>query len=501
MTAFWIVAALMTFALTLAVVAPLLRRHRPVRERDAFDLAVYRDQLAELEREQGRGLLEPDQAQAAQAEIGRRMLALKAGKPVASAEPAASRSVEGRLGKPLALVLLVAIPVAALSLYLAVGRPTLPSQPHRQTEEAAATRAGGKPPQEVLDALTKMLDHLERNPEDKMAWTLLGRVYSRMERYEDSAAAYRKALVLAPTDAVVQGGLAEALIDANRGLIPEEARTLLEAVRATEAGNPRARFYLALARVQAGDFRAGLEQLTALMADSPADAPWLPAVQAEIVQVAQRLGEDPATVMPKPLPPAAAAAGETGGSRPAAGPPLSAEQLAAARNLSPEERRQNAVAMVERLAGRVKDQPDDPDDWLRLIAGYQTLGETAKADATAAEAASRFPDKVEILLALGDRILARIPEDSPPGPLPPDFLALLRKVESLKPDHPDVLWFKGLEAVSAGDVRMAAALWNQLLARLDPVSPEYAGLKARIAEIAGPGSATPGREPQTEGGK
>lgn len=74
---FWIVAAALTAAVVLLIVPPLLRKPEgAAEERAAYDLEVYRDQLGELERDQGRGLISEAQAAAARAEIGRRMLAI-----------------------------------------------------------------------------------------------------------------------------------------------------------------------------------------------------------------------------------------------------------------------------------------------------------------------------------------------------------------------------------------------------------------------------------------
>ena len=67
-------------SLALAILlVPLLLRRRADGSREAYNLRVYRDQLAEVERDLGRGLLSPEQAEAARAEIGRRILGLQYG--------------------------------------------------------------------------------------------------------------------------------------------------------------------------------------------------------------------------------------------------------------------------------------------------------------------------------------------------------------------------------------------------------------------------------------
>jgi len=103
--------------LAMALLAgPLIWRRRAAASRDAYNLAVYRDQLAEIERDVARGVLEPGDAEAAKTEIGRRILVLS--------------SAEGRAAathSPLAFAIaaIVLVPFAALALYWDLGSPGL----------------------------------------------------------------------------------------------------------------------------------------------------------------------------------------------------------------------------------------------------------------------------------------------------------------------------------------------------------------------------------------
>src|SRR5260370_32467175 len=108
-----------SLALALLLV-PLLRREHRGASRDAYNLAVYRDQLAEVERDLARGLLNAEQAEAARAEIGRRILALTPGDGATGAGSGAM------ITATLAILLL---PVAAGMLYWRLGSPALPDQP------------------------------------------------------------------------------------------------------------------------------------------------------------------------------------------------------------------------------------------------------------------------------------------------------------------------------------------------------------------------------------
>src|SRR3954466_5766218 len=111
--------ALTSLAVGLLLLPLLARRHRP-QSREAYNLAVYRDQLAEIERDLDRGLLTSEQTEAARAEIGRRILALDSEELLPAVSP-----------KPLAaaVVAILAMPIAALLIYAAIGSPGLPGQP------------------------------------------------------------------------------------------------------------------------------------------------------------------------------------------------------------------------------------------------------------------------------------------------------------------------------------------------------------------------------------
>src|SRR5438477_4519431 len=87
----------MTMLALAVLLLPLLLRRRSGEAREAYNLAVYRDQLAEIERDLARGLLNAEQAEAARAEIGRRILALQTGaaSPHPNPPPLAGEGVRG----------------------------------------------------------------------------------------------------------------------------------------------------------------------------------------------------------------------------------------------------------------------------------------------------------------------------------------------------------------------------------------------------------------------
>ncbi|KAA0683030.1 c-type cytochrome biogenesis protein CcmI [Roseomonas genomospecies 6] len=464
---FWIVAAAMTAGVVLLIVPPLLKKPRGAGEdRADYDLEVYRDQLSELERDQGRGLISEAQAAAARAEIGRRMLAIaehgKAGAKAKTATSARAPRSAPRSAMALAALLAVLLPLGALAVYGKLGRPELPAQPLASRN---LDHERGGPPKNVLAAMDKLKAQLAETPDDPQGWAILGQAYAKMGRLPDAAEALGKAVALAGDDLELLGAYGEVLISANGGTVPEEAVKTFDRVLAKDPKEPRARFYAALARFQAGDSKDALERWRSLLAESPADAPWVPVVREQIVQAAKALNLDPAKVMPEPLP---------------------AEQPPVAQNQGQgdgEDQQQMIRGMVDGLAARLEANPNDVDGWLRLSRSYGVLGETAKAIDAARKAREQAPKRPDVLVAYASALLSAEPRSAKPAPMPEEAVASLRQALEAEPDNRDALWLLGLNAAGIGKTAEANDLWTRLLAQFKPDEPEYTLIRSRIDSL------------------
>jgi cytochrome c-type biogenesis protein CcmH len=368
---FWIVAALLTATVVLLLGRPLMRK-ADLTDPAGSDLVVYRDQLAELERDRARGLLEPAEAAALETEIGRRMLAAARS---AEAAPARTGSPKTGSGRWLTTVLAVAFPLGAIVIYLAVGQPELPGQPlaERQLDP-------GSDPAKVLAAVEDVKSKLKPVKEDLSRWVMVGEAYAKLGKPREAVDALRTAAGIAPDDPALSTALAEALIEADGGAVGEEAKQRFQAVPDDSPAKPEARYYLALADAQAGDEKAALKGWQSLLADSPSDAPWLDQTRARIAEAARSLGLDPAKETPAPKP-AEAAAGNA--------------QADAIARMTPEQQQQMIQGMVAKLAARLQANPDDPGGWRQLARAYQVLGQPDKAQDALnhADAAEKAPPK------------------------------------------------------------------------------------------------------------
>lgn len=451
---FWIAAAGLTAASAFVLARPLLKRSAPLAARADYDLEVYRHQLAELEREQERGLISPQQAASAKAEIGRRMLAVSAAQEKTQKDKAQTGKGAGN-NKLAAIAVIAMLPLGALAVYLPLGQPDLPARPYALRDLDKERNA---PPESVLTAVAKLKEELAANPDNLQGWTILARAMARMGEWQEAAAAFKQVVRLAPDDIDVKAAYAETLVNVAGGKIGPDALKILREVQAAAPKDPRALYYLALARSQDGDLKGALEDWRTLVAATPADAPWLPVVKSRIEETASKLGLDIASVMPQPLPAA----------EPASASP---EQEAA-------ERQKLIDGMVRQLETKLAANPDDVDGWVRLARSYRVLGQNDKAVNAAQEAVKRGPNQATAHLALADALLGGM--EDPPSPLPAAADAALKQALALDPANRDALWLLGADAAKQGRKDEAAALWSRLLAQLDGGSPDHAFVKERI---------------------
>ncbi len=366
----WFVLALMTAAASFAVLWPLGRR-TPLRA--GSDVAVYRDQLDEIERDRAAGLIAGREAEAARIEVSRRLIA------AADAETAAPAARGGRGRRAVAVAALAALPLGAAGLYLVTGSPHLAERPQAARMETPAAQSS------VPELVARVEAHLANHPEDGRGWEVLAPVYMRMNRYEDAARARRNVVRLLGSTAPREADLGEALTGEAGGVVTAEAKAAFERALALDPAESKARFFLGLAAEQDGRPGDAARAWRELLAGAPADAPWTAFVRESLQRVEPGA---PSPDAPRPGAPAAR------------GP--SAEDMAAAAALSPEQRAQMVRGMVERLAERLKGERGDVDGWLRLLRAYMVLGERDKALATAAEARAALADDAGKLRQVND---------------------------------------------------------------------------------------------------
>lgn len=378
----WLFLAALTALVLALLLAPLLRRRTDPADRAAYDIEVYLDQLRELDRDIERGAIAGAEAEAARLEIERRLLAAERQR-IAATDDRSAAPLRTRRHPLLAIILLVALPAAAGLLYLQLGSPDLPGQPFAERPAAPDGDLMARAAARIAEAEAAARD----NPDNPRAWFELGRIRALAQRWPAAAEAFGEAARLDPAQPVFLAAWAEALIFAADGTVSPRARELLAAALAGDPADPRSRYYMALAEQQASESAAALDRFAALLADSPADAPWRARVETRIRDLAGALGRDAGAILAANAPRAA----------PPPPPGPSADDMAAAQEMAPAERQAMIRSMVDGLAARLESEPDDIEGWRRLARSWGVLGEPAKASAAWGRALALAPDNAETL--------------------------------------------------------------------------------------------------------
>lgn len=319
---------------------PLWRKGAQGRDRR---LDVYRQQLAEIDQELESGLLTPEAAAAARLEVERRLL--RAADALENAAPAAA---DGTRALPF-IILSVAAVAGAVALYLALGRPDLGGSPHR--DPGLERIAAGEGEVSLHELVDKLIAHLDQNPEAMEGWQHLRRAAPALNREGDWAAALARAVATRPDNFELRVYYLESLIALGRGQITPAAELALRQAMEMDGRAPVLRYYQGLALMQKGKAAEAEEVWQALLADAPPEAEWRDQIIRRISEARQAQGK----------PPVANAAAE------------------AIMNLPPEEQAAQIRAMVENLAARLEDEPDNGPGWLRLARAYRVMGEGDKA--------------------------------------------------------------------------------------------------------------------------
>ena len=371
----WSVFVLMTAVAILSVLWPL---SRTANGQAGSDIAVYRDQLDEVDRDRKAGLIGEAEAQAARVEVSRRLIAA-ADRTEFDHSPSVGSSLWRRRAAAVAAV--VVLPLVAAALYLANGSPQLPGQPLEARLRAVHQDTS------IAVLISQAEAHLERNPNDARGYEVLAPVYLRVGRFSDAVNARRKLITLSGENAERQSDLGEALVAAANGIVTADAKSAFERALVLEPGELKAKFYIGIAAEQDGDRGKALAIWSQMIDKAPAGAPWLPMVRDALT----RVGAAP----PKAAAPAAAT-----------GP--SVEDVAAAGTMSEKDRDEMVRGMVARLANRLRENGSDVEGWQRLLRAYVVLGERDKAHEAAADAKRALasdPDKLrkieEMLKSLG----------------------------------------------------------------------------------------------------
>jgi cytochrome c-type biogenesis protein CcmH len=274
---------------------------------------------------------------------------------------------------------------------------------------AAATLAPGadhlpqKSPQASLgnvdEMIARLVERLNRNPNDPEGWRMLGWSYFNTDRFAQSATAYGKAIELDPENADFRSSRGEALVRAADGLVTDEARVVFEQVLRLDGKDPRARFFIGLAKEQTGNKLAALDDWVAILNETDSSDAWVDDLVQRVTELGQETGIDVSARLRRRE---RAGHGDLLGmlqqqeQRPPIAVPNkgepSAEEVREAGAMKPADRMAMIQAMLDRLASRLDQSPRDIEGWIKLMRSRQLLGQAEAAGQALRLALEAFKD-------------------------------------------------------------------------------------------------------------
>lgn len=271
MILFWVICAAFLLLALAFILPPALERASESKNKDEdqrrkANIAVYRDQLSELEADLKNGIIAEEQYTQDREEIERRLLedtvgSKDNGKVIAAGTARGSVYAIG-----------VGIPVIATILYLYVGTPksiTGDAAPTRPAQQEAAPAARS---QEQIEAnVAALAQRLKENPSDAAGWTMLARSYTSMEKFGESAGAYAKATELNPRDADLWAEYAFASAMANNRSLQGKPQELIEQALKVEPENAKALQLAGSAAFQAKDYKKAIGYWERVLKQVPPD--------------------------------------------------------------------------------------------------------------------------------------------------------------------------------------------------------------------------------------
>ncbi len=341
----WIVLTVM-ISVASAILAVALTRRHDARDDRPGEAAALRAELADLDAQVAAGVLPRGTAEGLRAETIRRFIG-----PGAAGASRRAAPLSRRAQMALAVVLSAGVALGAALIYARLGQPRLAAGPAPAEAPAAAP---SDQTAQVADLIPQLEAKVRAHP-DATGLRLLGGAYMGVGRYADAAQAFARLVRMAPQDVDARSGEGEALARAADGRVTPDAAAAFRAALALDPTDPRARYFLALSKDQAGDHAGAMNDWIALIRSAPPGAPWAVQVRAFVEKSAADRHED----ISGRLPPAPDAA-------PSTAPAAQAAMIA---------------GMVGRLEARLAANPKDVDGWIMLVRARTVMGQ---GDAAAA---------------------------------------------------------------------------------------------------------------------
>ena len=354
------------------------------------DLALYKDQLREVDSDLARGVLSETESESARLEISRRILAAdKRAQMETLANPAPSI-----INKLLAAFVILTVLTGSLGIYANLGEPNLPDRPlvarlaaaqearaQRLSQEDAEVQVPDEKiniPEDYLKLVKRLREAIKKRPNDEQGLRLLALHEFRIGKYRAARKAHTRIMKVVGDKVTAKDYIdfAEVMIFATNGYVSPEAEITLSQALKLKPNDGRTRYYSGLAMAQNGRADVAYRLWEGLLKEGPQDAAWIPLIKSQIDDVARLAGINMSN---QPLP----------------GP--TTDQINAASEMTKEDRKKMIRGMVASLGERLATNGGTMNEWARLIRALGVLGETARASEIWNEAKDVFSDNPKAL--------------------------------------------------------------------------------------------------------
>ena len=354
------------------------------------DLALYKDQLREVDSDLARGVLSETESESARLEISRRILAAdKRAQMETLANPAPSI-----INKLLAAFVILTVLTGSLGIYANLGEPNLPDRPlvarlaaaqearaQRLSQEDAEVQVPDEKiniPEDYLKLVKRLREAIKKRPNDEQGLRLLALHEFRIGKYRAARKAHTRIMKVVGDKVTAKDYIdfAEVMIFATNGYVSPEAEITLSQALKLKPNDGRTRYYSGLAMAQNGRADVAYRLWEGLLKEGPQDAAWIPLIKSQIDDVARLAGINMSN---QPLP----------------GP--TTDQINAASEMTKEGRKKMIRGMVAGLGERLATNGGTMNEWARLIRALGVLGETARASEIWNEAKDVFSDNPKAL--------------------------------------------------------------------------------------------------------
>jgi cytochrome c-type biogenesis protein CcmH len=284
MTLFWVVAGIFIVAALLFILPTLLRNKGSDTgvARDSTNVSIYQDQISELDNDLRNDILNQEQYNQSKYELQQRMML---DMPEESSVSVAKINSKRSVATPVVLVLL--IPVLAISLYLLLGntKALLPQPAVEQMElldGALTSEDDGH--QEISSMVDNLVKRLEKEPNDLEGWNMLGRTYAIMGRFNEARDIYAKLLAKSPDNPEALVNYADVFAMTQDGSLMGKPVELINKALSIDPKNPKALALAGTAKFEQGEFKQAAVYWEELLAIIPAESKLAQSVSGSIRQ-------------------------------------------------------------------------------------------------------------------------------------------------------------------------------------------------------------------------